>query len=263
MDVAAAQSHPFLLDKSFHTKLSGQPSEQLLLGNFLLDELSYCVKVNIMASWSRRDRGRHYRNYPLLPKIMITHFFQFSRGLPQDVQAEDEERPGGVHKLHGAGREDRIPGVCVSRRIISSLANYTDRWDLSHPRGWVHFSDNRLSLGSTFFWSFTKRDWTKMSLERAKCCREMLQVAKRERTICQTIKRLSQNLSLISWSTSIKWVLDMIIIQQTLLEENRKGESFCSKLKLISYHLSSFGIGVWNIIFIWSYPDQPWKICAQ
>ena len=71
------QSHPFLLDKSFHTKLSGQPSEQLLLGNFLLDELSYCVKVNIMASWSWRNRGRHYRNYPLLPKIMITIFFSF------------------------------------------------------------------------------------------------------------------------------------------------------------------------------------------
>ena len=60
--------------------------------------------------------------------VMSTQiFFQFSRRLSQDVPAEDEERPGGVQQLHGAGGEDGVPGVCFSRRIISSLANHSDR----------------------------------------------------------------------------------------------------------------------------------------
>ena len=138
--------------------------------------------------------------------IIITHFFffQFSRGLSQDVPAEDEERPGGVQQLHGAGGEDGVPGVCFSRRIISSLANHTDRWD---PWGYGCISRIIDSLSEVLSFDPLLREigpkWASSEQSVVGKCYKLLK--ERERTICQTIKRLSQNLSLISWSTSIKW----------------------------------------------------------
>ena len=127
-------SHPAVLALS-----SSQQSEQLL-GSFLLDGSSYCVKVNIITvAW--RNWGRHYRNYLSPEMLMVIHLFQFSRRLPQDVQTEDEERPGGLQQLHGPGGEDGVSGVRVPGGIIPSLADNSDRWE---EQG-LHFQDNRFS----------------------------------------------------------------------------------------------------------------------
>ena len=131
--------YPFS-DKSFHTRLavralsSDQQSEQLCWG------VSYLMTPHHTASRSisrpRRNRGEGITEIILCPwnMLMVTHLFQFSFGLPQDVPAEDGERPGGVHQLHGAGGEDWVSGVCVSGRVIPCLANHSDRWDLVNAR---------------------------------------------------------------------------------------------------------------------------------
>ena len=71
---------------------------------------------------------------------------------------------------------------------------------------------------------------------------------KEKRTICQTIKRPSQNLSLIFWSTSIKVrtrELEMITIQQTLAKSDDEirrreyqGEKFLLQTRTITSSLS-------------------------
>ena len=131
--------YPFS-DKSFHTRLavralsSDQQSEQLCWG------VSYLMTPHHTASRSisrpRRNRGEGITEIILCPwnMLMVTHLFQFSFGLPQDVPAEDEKRPGGVHQLHGAGGEDWVSGVRVSGGVIPSLANHPDRWDLVNTR---------------------------------------------------------------------------------------------------------------------------------